>query len=136
MIKLLKILFKPLNTRNIRNFYYSVFRYGSFQLWMYNHFTIKNSYGTQIQYLWRKNVNFPHPIGVVIGKGVILDDNVTLYQNVTLGGTKTGYPHIGKNVIIYPNSIVLGGIKIGDDAIVAPGSVVRADIEPGAIYND
>ncbi|MCF7355391.1 hypothetical protein [Vibrio sp. CK2-1] len=134
MIKELKNILKPLNARNLRNFYYAVIKYGSFQLLFCNHFTIKNKTGTQIQYLWRKKVNFPHPIGIVIGKGVLLGENVSLYQNVTLGGTKTGYPNIGNNVIIYPNCIIVGGIDIGDNAVIPPGSIVRGNVEAGCIY--
>src|ERR1035437_7699815 len=26
---------------------------------------------------------FPHPTGIVIGEGVVVEDNVTIYQNVT-----------------------------------------------------
>lgn len=37
---------------------------------------------------------------------------------------------IGKNVRIYSRTIILGGIKIGDNSVVGAGSVVTKDIPP------
>ena len=41
-------------------------------------------------------IKFPHPTGIVIGKGVIIENNVSIYQNVTIGGkgNPIGYPKI------------------------------------------
>lgn len=33
-----------------------------------------------------ESVRFPHPIGIVIGNGVSIGPNCSIYQNVTLGG--------------------------------------------------
>jgi acyl-[acyl carrier protein]--UDP-N-acetylglucosamine O-acyltransferase len=35
--------------------------------------------------LMEKNVNFPHPIGIVIAKNAKLGQNCVIYQNVTIG---------------------------------------------------
>ena len=40
---------------------------------------------------------------------------------------------IGNRVSIGARSIVMKGVTIGDDAIIAPGSVVTASIKPGSI---
>jgi maltose O-acetyltransferase len=40
---------------------------------------------------------------------------------------------IGRDVWIGANAVVLGGVTIGDGAVVAAGSVVTKDVEPGAI---
>lgn len=40
---------------------------------------------------------------------------------------------IGSNVWIGAGSVVLSGLSIGDDAIVAAGSTVRHDVPPGTI---
>lgn len=40
---------------------------------------------------------------------------------------------IGRDVWIGANAVVLGGVTIGDGAVVAAGSVVNRDVAPGAI---
>lgn len=59
----------------------------------------------------RANINgpviFPHPLGIVIGDGVILRGVNTIYQNVTLGQNNSMYP-ILKNCIVYPGSVIAG----------------------------
>lgn len=37
---------------------------------------------------------------------------------------------IGKNVVVFPSSIILPGITIGDGAVIYPGSVVSRDVSP------
>ncbi|MFT5002282.1 MAG: serine acetyltransferase [Polaribacter sp.] len=37
-----------------------------------------------------KNLIIRHPVGFVIGEGVVLGDNVTIYQNVTFGAARFG----------------------------------------------
>ncbi len=78
-----------------------------------------------------RDLHLPHPIGVVIGAGVEIGDNVTIYQNTTLGrkhkdvGT---YPKVGNDVTIYCNSVVVGDVEIGDNAIIGCNSVVLRSV--------
>lgn len=69
-----------------------------------------------------------HGAGVVIGETTIIGDNVTIYQNVTLGGTgrERGkrHPTIGDNVMIGAGSVLLGAITVGDNARVGAMSLV------------
>lgn len=79
-----------------------------------------------------KKIDFPHPIGIVIGEGVEIGDNCVIYQNVTLGRKDreiAEYPVLGNNVIIYCNSTLIGNIKIGDNAIIGCNSVVLKSVE-------
>jgi serine O-acetyltransferase len=122
------LFIRPLNARNLKNFYYSVFKYQSFKLFICNDFTTKNDQGTQLQYFWKKKLNFPHPIGIVIGRGVTFGNNCQVFQNCTIGGGKGGYPKIGNNVTIYPNSIIIGGISIGDNSIVGANSFINKNV--------
>lgn len=76
-----------------------------------------------------KNFKLPHTVGTVIGGGVKIGDNVMVYQNVTLGQKGDyNYPVIEDNVIIYPGSIVLGNIKVGEGSIIGANSVVLKDV--------
>jgi len=40
---------------------------------------------------------------------------------------------IGRDVWIGANAVILGGVAIGDGAVVAAGAVVTKDVEPGAV---
>ncbi|HEX9488994.1 MAG TPA: serine O-acetyltransferase [Stellaceae bacterium] len=76
-----------------------------------------------------------HGVGVVIGETAEIGDDVTLYQGVTLGGTKLHrgkrHPTIEDNVIISAGAKVLGGFTVGRGARIGPNAVVRAEVPPG-----
>lgn len=69
----------------------------------------------------------PHPVAIIIGDGVTVGSNCRIYQSVTLGSRATGeraYPTIGDGVTIFPNSVIVGQIAIGEGVVVAAGSIV------------
>ena len=99
--------------------------------------------------------------GLVVGKnfkmmgGVVIDpshcwlieigDDVVLAPHVhilahdastkqALGYTKIGNVKIGSRVFIGAKSIILPGVTIGDDVIVAAGSIVSKDIPSGCLF--
>ena len=74
-----------------------------------------------------------HPLSIVIGNGVIIGDNVKIFHCVTIGQKNNQYPIIGNNVTIYPHSIVLGGIRIGNNSIIGAGSVVIDSVPENSI---
>lgn len=82
-------------------------------------------------------LKLPHPNGVVIGHGVHIAKNVTIYQQVTLGGKgrKTDvlprYPVIGENTIIYAGAKIVGAVNVGKNAVVGANSVVTKDVADG-----
>jgi len=75
-----------------------------------------------------KGIMFDHATGVVIGETAIIEDNVSLLQGVTLGGTGKDcgdrHPKIREGVLIGAGAKVLGNIEIGKGAKVGAGSVV------------
>jgi serine O-acetyltransferase len=80
----------------------------------------------------------PHTSGTVIGAWKIGKD-VTIFQNVTLGSKKLDMsfsadtrPEIGDHVTLGAGCKVLGGIKIGDYAVVGANSVVLESVEPNS----
>lgn len=90
-----------------------------------------------------KNVNFHHPIGIVIENGTEINDNVVVLQNVTFGsldfekrGTiKYGRVYkqiIGKNTVICAGAKILGDVTIGENCIVGANAVVTKDVPDGA----
>jgi serine O-acetyltransferase len=76
-------------------------------------------------------LNLPHPIGIVVGGGVRLGRNVTIYHHVTLGAHHGAYPAVGDGVVIYPGSVIVGGVEIGDRATVGANCFVAHDVGAG-----
>lgn len=75
----------------------------------------------------------------VIGETAQIGDNVTIYQNVTLGGTNptTGvggkrHPTLCNGVVIGSGAQVLGPIEVGEGAKIGANAVVTKDVQPGA----
>ena len=73
----------------------------------------------------------------VIGETAEIEDDVTIYQNVTLGGTNpsTGvggkrHPTLRSGVVIGSGAQVLGPIDIGPGARVGANAVVTRDVAP------
>src|SRR5580704_2710018 len=83
-----------------------------------------------------RRVFIDHGVGVVIGETAEVGDDVTIYQGVTLGGTKLHrakrHPTIEDNVIVSAGAKVLGGFKVGRGARIGPNAIVRAEVPPGA----
>jgi serine O-acetyltransferase len=77
-----------------------------------------------------------HGMGVVIGETAEIGDDVTLYQAVTLGGTKLNrgkrHPTLEDGVIVGAGAKVLGGFTVGKGARIGPNAVVRAEVPAGA----
>lgn len=73
-----------------------------------------------------------HAMGVVIGETTVVGDDCVLYQGVTLGGTgkECGkrHPTLGNNVTVGAGAKVLGNIHLGDNVKVGGNSVVVKDV--------
>ena len=83
-------------------------------------------------------VNFPHPVGIVIARDVVVGKNCTIYQNVTIGKKKYGFFEdkntvIGDNVIIFANACIIGNVNIGDNARIGAGAIVLEDVPANAV---
>ena len=79
-----------------------------------------------------RGIMIDHGTGIVIGETSVIGDNVSILQNVTLGGNgkETGdrHPKIGDNVLLAAGAKVLGNIRVGNCSRVAAGSVVLQDV--------
>ena len=77
-----------------------------------------------------------HGAGVVIGETAEIEEDVVIYQGVTLGGTgkQTGkrHPTIKKGAMISAGAKVLGGFTVGEYAKIGAGAVVLKDVPPYA----
>lgn len=81
-------------------------------------------------------LRLPHPIGIVIGEGVVIGESCTIYQHVTLGARRRGdwqrglYPFVGDNVVLFAGAVLAGAIRVGDRSTVGANSVVLEDVPP------
>lgn len=79
-----------------------------------------------------KGIMIDHATGLVVGETTVIEDNVSLMQSVTLGGTgkETGdrHPKVRQGVLISAGAKVLGNVEIGEGAKVGSGSVVLDNV--------
>lgn len=68
----------------------------------------------------------------MIGETAVVEDDVTILQNVTLGGTgKTAgdrHPKVRRGVMIGAGANIIGNVELGAFSKIAAGSVVLKDV--------
>ncbi len=72
-----------------------------------------------------------HGIATVIAAKA-MGENCWVNQQVTIGFKDSENPVIGSDVMITCGAKVLGGITVGDGAVIGANAVVVRDVEPGA----
>jgi serine O-acetyltransferase len=81
-----------------------------------------------------KGIHIDHATGLVIGETAVVEDNVSLFHEVTLGGTgkQSGdrHPKVRRYVLISAGAKILGNVEVGEGSKVAAGSVVLKDVPP------
>jgi len=79
-----------------------------------------------------RGIFLDHATGLVVGETAVIEDDVSILQDVTLGGTgkETGdrHPKIRRGVLIGAGAKILGNIEIGHCARIAAGSVVLKSV--------
>lgn len=79
-----------------------------------------------------RGVFIDHGTGVVIGETAVIGNDVSILQEVTLGGTGKEHgdrhPKVRDGVLLAAGAKVLGNIEIGRNAKVGAGSVVLKDV--------
>jgi serine O-acetyltransferase len=79
-----------------------------------------------------RGIFLDHATGLVVGETAVIDDDVSLLHDVTLGGTgnEVGdrHPKIRHGVMIGAGAKILGNIEIGHCARIAAGSVVLQSV--------
>jgi serine O-acetyltransferase len=80
-----------------------------------------------------------HGFGTTIGGTSSIGDDCVLFQQVTLGivapgiSSDSSYPQLGNCVTVYAGARVLGGVRIGDGAVIAANAVVTEDVPSRAL---
>lgn len=82
-----------------------------------------------------RRVFIDHGTGVVIGETSVIEDDVVIYQGVTLGGVSLvsgkRHPTIKRGAVIGAGAKVLGNITIGSEAKIGANSVVVKEVPDG-----
>src|SRR5690348_15125726 len=74
----------------------------------------------------------PHPTGVVIHPEAVIGPDCLIMSGVVIGTGKTGVPTLGTHVDVLCGAKVIGGIRIGDHAVIGANAVVVHDVRAGA----
>lgn len=79
----------------------------------------------------------PHPFGIVINRRCRIGADCNIAQHVTLGlksrDPRAGCPELGDRVYVGPGAVVIGAVKVGDDAAVGANGVVTRDVPNHAV---
>lgn len=75
---------------------------------------------------------FQHGFSTVIAAKSI-GKNCSINQQVTIGYCNTDCPIIGDNVTITAGAIVIGDVRVENDAVIGAGAVVTKDVPKGAV---
>ena len=91
-----------------------------------------------------KNLFIDHGMGVVIGETSEIGNNVTIYHNVTLGGTSPSintneqrnskrHPTLEENVVVGSGAQILGPVVVGKNSLIGANAVITKDVPEKSI---
>lgn len=99
---------------------------GMLRLMMY-HSGIQIPYTTSIG----QGLYFGHWGALEINPNAIIGKNFSIGRGCSVGnaqGKKKGTPIIGDNVVMQTNSMIMGGVNIGNNVLIGPGAFVNFDV--------
>jgi serine acetyltransferase len=74
-------------------------------------------------------LSLPHPINIVLNGNSRLGANCKVLHGVTLGLTERpgefDAPHVGNGVVLGAGATLIGGIRVGDNSLVANSTVTK-----------
>lgn len=88
-----------------------------------------------------KGLRLMHPVGVTMGYGARIGDNVSLAGGVTLAaryydddhGQEQAFPVVEDGVTIGAHAVLVGGVRVGRNAMIGANSVVLSDVPANAV---
>lgn len=94
--------------------------------------------GIQIPYQTKIGEGFRivHFGAIVVNPDAVMGKNFNISEGCLIGnsqGRKRGVPTIGNNVCMNANSIIIGGVTIGDNVVIAPGAFINFDVPDNAV---
>lgn len=129
---------KFMNTKRLVDYY----RDNNYLLYIfyqikYQHYKVK--FGIDIPACVKIGQGFviEHIGGITVNPQVVIGDNCSIYNGVTIGiekrGKREGVPIIRNKVWIGANSVIVGKITIGENVLIAPGTFVNCDVPDNSI---
>jgi len=104
----------------------------SLKNWFYRTF-LRMEIGPYSSLAFMVMIDIMFPEKIKIGRNCIIGYNTTiLAHEYLIDEYRLGNVEIGNEVMIGANSLVLPGVKIGDRAVVAAGTVVHKDVPEGS----
>jgi serine acetyltransferase len=74
---------------------------------------------------------------IFIGRDAIIGAHCSISHGIAIGesgrGTQKGTPRLGDRVLIGANAILAGKLSVGDDAVIAPNSLVLYDVSESSV---
>ena len=125
--------FHALQAYRVSHYYWSV---GRHQLALYLQSRISEVFAVDIHPAARmgKGILIDHATSVVIGETAIVEDDVSMLHEVTLGGTgkQEGdrHPKVRRGSLLTAGCKIFGNVEIGQGARVGGGAVVLDDVPP------
>lgn len=101
--------------------------------------TYSNKYGYQINPSTKigKGLYIGHRGSIIVNSLSVIGDYCNLSPGVTIGqanrGIKKGSPVLGNKVWVGTNAVIVGGITIGDNVLIAPNAFVNHDVPSNSI---
>ena len=100
------------------------------------YFVTRNLYGIELPPGTKigRRLHIGHQSGIVVIRMAEIGDDVAIRQNVTIGlslGRGGDSPKIGNRVDIGVGAVIIGGVTVGDDAVIGPNAVVVTDVPAG-----
>lgn len=99
---------------------------------------VRNRYGIELPYSVKagRRIIIEHQSAIVVHGDTVMGDDCIIRQGVTIGNRYLNKPfdapRLGRRVNVGAGAKLLGGIDIGDDAIVGANAVVLKDVPAGA----
>ena len=82
-------------------------------------------------------VMFAHCHGITVPRDVKAKGHLCLFKGCTIGhvrsGNRHGWPQLGDRVVIGINATVVGGIRIGNNVLIAPNAFVNFDVPDNSV---
>ena len=83
-----------------------------------------------------RGLRIAHFGSIVVNPHVVIGKNFNISEGCLIGfseGRNRGVPTIGDNVCMNANAIIIGGVHIGNNVLIAPGAFINFDVPDNSI---
>jgi serine O-acetyltransferase len=110
---------------------------GLFYRFLLRFYSLKYGYQINPSTKIGKGLYIGHRGTIIVNSLSVIGDCCNLSPGVTIGqtnrGVKRGTPVLGDRVWVGTNAVIVGGIKIGDNVLIAPNAYVNVDVPSNSV---